>query len=456
MRYATTLIAFAAFASSTLAHMDMQEPAPFRSKFNTNVPSEKVDFDMVAPLAADGSDFPCKGFIPDFDQSPDGNPTATWASGSKQQVTIVGGAEHGGGSCQLSLSFDKGKTFRVVKSFEGGCPVQDSQILDFTVPDDTKSGKAVFAWTWFNQIGNREMYMNCAAVEITGSGTSDLEDRPEMFVANIGDSPCTVPEGTDVKFPDPGPDVEVLAADKLGPPTGELCDSSSPAPEPEAPTSEESEPTPTSEPSTEPSTDSSTEPTATESADPTPTDSGDDDDEEEEPTCTTDPNESVEPSNSVYPEEPVEEPTESAEPSNSVEPSEPVDEPTESVEPSNSVEPSEPVDEEPEPTESAEPSKFQSESEPAAEPTPTPTDDNLTPGSTSTTSKAPVPTTTSPVGTTYTVKPGDICQNIAASQGVTLSKLLELNSGINDGCTNLEPGQVLNLRRRSRIMRDLH
>jgi LysM repeat protein len=61
----------------------------------------------------------------------------------------------------------------------------------------------------------------------------------------------------------------------------------------------------------------------------------------------------------------------------------------------------------------------------------------------------------SPTGTTYTVKAGDICQNIAASQGVPLSKLLELNSGINDGCTNLVPGQVLNLRRRSRIMRNL-
>jgi LysM repeat protein len=421
MRCPTAAIALAAFASSALAHMDMQEPAPFRSKFNTNVPSGKVDFDMVAPLANDGSDFPCKGFIPDFDVSPDGDPTATWAPGSDQKVTIVGGAEHGGGSCQLSLSFDKGETFRVVKSFEGGCPVQDSQTLDFTVPDDTKSGKAIFAWTWFNQIGNREMYMNCAAVEITGNGTSDLEDRPEIFVANIGDSQCTVPEGTDVKFPNPGPDVEVLAADKLGPPTGQ-CDngdsSPAPEPEPEAPTSsEEPEPTP------EASTDPSTEPTATESTDPTPTPTDSGDDDEEEPTCTADPNESV------YPSEPVDEPTESAEPSKSANPK---------------------------PTESAEPSESESESDPA-EPTPTPTE-KPAPGSSTSTSKAPVSTTTSPtspVGTTYTVKAGDICQNIAASQGVPVSKLLELNSGINDGCTNLVPGQVLNLRRRSRIMRNL-
>ncbi|EHK43392.1 hypothetical protein TRIATDRAFT_85794 [Trichoderma atroviride IMI 206040] len=31
-----------------------------------------------------------------------------------------------------------------------------------TLPNDTPAGDALFAWTRFNKIGNRERYMNCA------------------------------------------------------------------------------------------------------------------------------------------------------------------------------------------------------------------------------------------------------------------------------------------------------
>ncbi|KAF8129696.1 hypothetical protein K438DRAFT_1444615, partial [Mycena galopus ATCC 62051] len=44
---------------------------------------------------------------------------------------------------------------------------------------------------------------------------------------------------------------------------------------------------------------------------------------------------------------------------------------------------------------------------------------------------------------TYTVKSGDTCSAIAASQGLTVSQLLALNPSINSGCTNLSIGQVL-------------
>jgi len=125
------------------------------------------------------------------------------------------------------VSYDGGKTFRVIKSIEGDCPNSGLK-LDFNVPTDAKQGKAIFAWTWFNHTGNREMYMNCAAVDITGSGTSTLDNRPEIFVANIGKD-CSVPDETDVKFPDPGSDLELGKNDhlKLTPPD---CGSSSPPP----------------------------------------------------------------------------------------------------------------------------------------------------------------------------------------------------------------------------------
>jgi LysM repeat protein len=66
-------------------------------------------------------------------------------------------------------------------------------------------------------------------VKIAGTGTSDLADRPDMFVANVGPkgNGCAVPEGTDVKFPNPGPVVQVLREDKLGAPQG-TCGTSGP------------------------------------------------------------------------------------------------------------------------------------------------------------------------------------------------------------------------------------
>lgn len=82
---------------------------------------------------------------------------------------------------------------------------------NFTIPDDLPPNDYVFAWTWFNKVGNREMYMNCAPVTITGSGGDDgfLDSLPDMFVANAGNG-CSTEESADLKFPDPGADVEQL------------------------------------------------------------------------------------------------------------------------------------------------------------------------------------------------------------------------------------------------------
>jgi len=225
MRFTTAVFALAAFASTALAHMEMIDPPPFRSKANTLIDPSTFDFNMNAPLAPDGSNFPCKGYQGDLNQSPAGDTNTTWAAGSAQKVTLADSAQHNGGSCQLSISYDGGKTFRVIKSIEGNCvnPTETTQSFDFNVPAEAKSGKVIFAWTWFNHTGNREMYMNCAAVNISGAGTSTLDDRPEIFTANIGGA-CKTVEGFDTVFPDPGPDLDVLSTASLGPP---VCSGSS-------------------------------------------------------------------------------------------------------------------------------------------------------------------------------------------------------------------------------------
>ncbi|OAA54889.1 hypothetical protein ISF_08160 [Cordyceps fumosorosea ARSEF 2679] len=220
MHFIASVAAVLGMAASAQAHMAMTNPAPLRSpknKFSTN-----VDYDMTTPLAADGSNFPCRGSI-NLVGTAQGAAVAEWAAGSKQSLSIDGGAWHNGGSCQASLSYDKGKTWTVIHSWLGSCPVgPGSSSYDFSVPADAAAGEAVFAWSWFNKVGNREMYMNCAVVNIKagsgGGGGPAFSSRPAMFVANVNNG-CGTTEGTDLQFPNPGPDVTTKAG-KFGPPTG--------------------------------------------------------------------------------------------------------------------------------------------------------------------------------------------------------------------------------------------
>ncbi|KAG0634079.1 hypothetical protein HOY80DRAFT_895516 [Tuber brumale] len=195
-------------------HMTMTEPKPLRDPKNPN--TKNGDHDYSAPLSKDGSNFPCKGYHKAMG-TPEGTPVASWAAGSKQSFVIGGGAAHGGGSCQATFSEDGGATWRVTQSIIGGCPAS-GQPYTFTVPAEAKSGDALFAWTWFNKVGNREMYMNCASVTITGGTGAGLSSYPELFTANIGNG-CSTAEGADVLFPNPGKDV-VNTSQKTAPPTG--------------------------------------------------------------------------------------------------------------------------------------------------------------------------------------------------------------------------------------------
>ncbi|EFQ96892.1 hypothetical protein MGYG_08815 [Nannizzia gypsea CBS 118893] len=222
-------------------HMQLAKPFPVRSPLNKE--NTNKDYSYTSPLRSDGSDYPCKGYHKDPFK-----PTAQYKAGQEYSIEIAGGATHGGGSCQISLSYDSGETFKAIKSFIGSCPL--SKQYKFTIPSNAPSGNALLAWTWFNRLGNREMYMNCAHVTISGSNDSSagnskvalsgqaaaLQGLPNIFLANINQAlQCKTDHSKEVVFPFPGQSVEYGAGAKGATDKGYACASKFEVPEPAPP-----------------------------------------------------------------------------------------------------------------------------------------------------------------------------------------------------------------------------
>lgn len=214
--------------------MIMRSPTPYGAATLNN-----------SPLAPDGSDFPCKQRAGVYDAAGVSN---VMPIGAPQTLAFKGEAVHGGGSCQISLTKDlkptKDSKWMVIHSIEGGCPAKadgnlgenpdstsSASTFKYSIPQGIAAGQYTLAWTWFNRLGNREMYMNCAPVTVTGgskkrdidgaqfSNATDEFDSdeifkrdasfPDMYRANI-DADCRTQNQTekDLKFPTPGTSVE--------------------------------------------------------------------------------------------------------------------------------------------------------------------------------------------------------------------------------------------------------
>lgn len=140
--------------------------------------------------------------------------------------------------------------------------------FQFSIPQQVPTGDYTLAWTWFNKIGNREMYMNCAPITVTGSSsthklkrsavhhrhgvskrqheTSMIQKRadalaslPNMFLANIGNGCNTAPSGTTLAIPQQnlGTSVDHHAPDELVPPVGSCGGAAAAAARPQGNTS---------------------------------------------------------------------------------------------------------------------------------------------------------------------------------------------------------------------------
>ncbi|XXG96966.1 hypothetical protein Hte_003259 [Hypoxylon texense] len=244
MQMRSFLVAALAAGTAT-AHMNMKDPPPLAYKGNPNAKEPNIDYSITSPITE--AQYPCKGYL-DLLGTPEGASVATYSPGAQYTMSVEGGASHNGGSCQLSLSYDKGTSFTVIKSFIGNCPTTSGGTYDFTIPSDAPEGDdVVFAWTWVNHTGNREYYMSCAVVTIKAGGAKReapavnskrdvaFDSRPKVFQANLGGEYCTK-EGVDTVFPEPGPDVEntstspgpaILCATGADAPEGSTSDSGS-------------------------------------------------------------------------------------------------------------------------------------------------------------------------------------------------------------------------------------
>ncbi|TPX38152.1 hypothetical protein SmJEL517_g00269 [Synchytrium microbalum] len=187
MKVTVSVVAILAALPAAFGHMAMSIPA-VRGYPNKVQP---YDYSITSPLDSTGTRiYPCQG-------KAQGPPVATLIPGSYVSVEIAGGARHNGGHCQWSISYDGGANFVVLDTIIRDClsPASSSNTYDYQVPlpaDLPGSPNAIFAWSWINSIGNREYYMNCADVAISGSSTGSLTG-PRLFVANLPGTP-TVPE----------------------------------------------------------------------------------------------------------------------------------------------------------------------------------------------------------------------------------------------------------------------
>lgn len=134
----------------------------------------------------------------------------------------------------MSVTLDQEPTkdsqWKVIHSIIGGCPSSfdgnvgssadgtNADTFQFSMPQGMPNGQYTLAWTWYNKIGNREMYMNCAPIEVTGGADNNevYDSLPDMFVINLPRSDCSIGEGQDFVFPNPGLYAETPVSTALG------------------------------------------------------------------------------------------------------------------------------------------------------------------------------------------------------------------------------------------------
>ncbi|KAG0286927.1 hypothetical protein BGZ98_004881, partial [Dissophora globulifera] len=200
MIFKNTILASAALlclsAMTAEAHVGLKTPCGrYQPAAGCPAPpaGQSIDYDINSPIGThDSKNSPiCKHTVPYTTRT-------KYAAGQTINTDYSVGAPHGGGHCQWALSYDDGKTWVVIKTMirsclataTGGAPYN----VPVQIPANAPSGKATFMWLWNNAIGNRELYSNCADIEITGGPASGSITGPEPLFANYGPDSLLIPE----------------------------------------------------------------------------------------------------------------------------------------------------------------------------------------------------------------------------------------------------------------------
>ncbi|KAF9347649.1 hypothetical protein BGX26_000889 [Mortierella sp. AD094] len=192
-----TLVLFiaslAAFASVSQAHVGLLRPCA-RGSPRTGCPApsngQSIDYDLNAPIGTSGSkDAPlCKQTKPSATRT-------IVKAGQSISTTYSIGAAHGGGHCQWAISYD-GQNWVVLKTMIREClkVTGGEYSVSVPIPKDAPAGKATFMWLWNNAIGNRELYSNCADIEIQGGPTKGHISGVSPLIANYGSGSLVIGE----------------------------------------------------------------------------------------------------------------------------------------------------------------------------------------------------------------------------------------------------------------------
>ncbi|KAF9410506.1 hypothetical protein BGZ94_001629 [Podila epigama] len=191
MLFKTSIVAVALAALSFVtvdAHVALRSPCPRYGSFKgcPAPPSgQSIDYNIRTPIGThDSQNFPiCKN------TKPYSGKRTVYKAGQTIKTDYDVGAAHGGGHCQWALSYDNGKTWVVIHTIIRDClrgvPNYGKYTANVKIPANAPSGKVTFMWLWNNAIGNRELYSNCADIEIKGKDGGKISGVAPLF-ANYG------------------------------------------------------------------------------------------------------------------------------------------------------------------------------------------------------------------------------------------------------------------------------
>ncbi|KAI0220054.1 hypothetical protein L0F63_006960 [Massospora cicadina] len=147
--------------------MELMFPIIPKSKFNHQLAWYEKDYTNMFPIGNQYyQDFP---FCHHPMENEAGKPVE---AGATLTTRFAGDAPHDGGHCEFSISYD-GKEYAVIKTILSKCLHNGIMAYDITIPQSAPNGCA------------REIYMNCAALDIKDGPASGMIFGPKWLITNL-------------------------------------------------------------------------------------------------------------------------------------------------------------------------------------------------------------------------------------------------------------------------------